>query len=240
MQTVGHHRATFASSRISNAGFLAVVAICAVSLLTFGFLVAEMRLDQIAEVDKRLLLSLRNPSDLSNPLGPVWFGEMVRDFTALGSTGVLVFVTAAGIGYMYAQGMVKEGVYLLLVVASGRVTDILLKYFVARPRPAIVPHIVTETTTSFPSSHAMMSAVVYLSIAVIVISDTNARKFAKVYFLSVAILLTSVIGASRVYLGVHWPSDVLAGWSVGVFWVTACWILKLLVPRSMQRQKERS
>ncbi|MER9581159.1 phosphatase PAP2 family protein [Mesorhizobium sp. M0276] len=234
MQTVGHHRATFASSRISNAGFLAVVAICAVSLLTFAFLVAEMRLDQIAEVDKRLLLSLRSPSDLSNPLGPVWFEEMVRDFTALGSTGVLVFVTAAGIGYMSVQGMVKGSLYLLFVAATGRALDLLLKFLVARPRPNLVSHMVSESTTSFPSSHAMMSAIIYLSIAVIVFSDTNANRLAKMYLFVVATILTGVIGASRVYLGVHWPSDVLAGWAAGAFWVTVCWILKILVRGSVK------
>ena len=119
---------------------------------------------------------------------------------------------------------------VLIAVVGGQVLSTTLKYFIDRPRPMIVPHLSQVYTTSFPSGHSMMSAVVYLTLGSLLGSSSAAR--AQVLLLSVAMLLTFLVGVSRVYMGVHWPTDVLAGWTAGLVWAILCW----LVARQLQRR----
>lgn len=175
-------------------------------------------------VDEALLLALRNPADLSDPLGPPWFEEVVRDLTALGSTVVLTIVVMAVSGFLYLSGRAYKALAVLGWTAAGALLSTITKLGFARPRPDLVPHGAEVYTHSFPSGHALSSAVIFLTLGVMIALVQESRRI-KFYVLAFAVLLTMLVGMSRVYLGVHWPSDVLAGWALGAAWATLGWLV---------------
>jgi undecaprenyl-diphosphatase len=196
-------------------------------ILGAGLLLAFARLANLASragapaFDEWLIVALRNPGDLSDPIGPAWLEEMMRDFTALGSTGVLNVMVLAIAGF---HAMTRKSHAALLVLASvtgGVLIGQTMKWAYARPRPDLVPHGAEVFTASFPSGHSMMSAVVYLTLGAL-LARTQPDRAVKTYVLLIAVLLTALVGASRVYLGVHWPTDVLAGWALGGVWALLC------------------
>ncbi|MBP7001892.1 phosphatase PAP2 family protein [Amaricoccus sp.] len=197
----------------------------------FARLADEMREGETHRFDVAVLLALRDPGDPADPLGPVWVAELARDVTALGGTGVLVMVTLTAAGYLWLIGRRGATALVLGASASGIAASLLLKGGFDRPRPDLVPHGAVTYTSSFPSSHAMMAAVVYLTLAVM-LARVEKRRRVRIYILAVAILLTLLVGTSRVYLGVHWPTDVLAGWAAGAGWALGC----LLVAGWLQRR----
>lgn len=175
-------------------------------------------------LDEALLLGLRNSTDLSDPIGPAWFEEFVRDITALGSTGVLTLVVIAGAGYLALSGRPLKAAAVVIWSAAGTALSHFSKLGFARPRPELVPHAAEVFTLSFPSGHAMLSAVIYLTLGAMLAGTQDERRV-KFYILGFAALLTVLVGLSRVYLGVHWPSDVLAGWALGAAWATLGWLV---------------
>ncbi len=181
-------------------------------------------------LDRRILLGLRNPSDHSDPIGPFWMEELGRDLTALGSVGVLSVMALSVAGYLLCRRRWKTCLFLLAAVGGGMLFGALLKHGFDRPRPDLVPHAARVFTSSFPSGHSMVSAVTYLTLAAL-LTRTQSGRTIKIYFMSVAIFLTLVVGASRVYLGVHWPTDVAAGWTAGAFWAILCWLVAQLALR---------
>lgn len=197
--------------------------IAAVALLLFAFvsLASEVIEGDMRAFDERLLLALRMPEDLSVPLGPPWLHEMVRDFTALGSTGVLTIVTLGAAGFLAIRRKGRTAIFVLAAVIGGVLLGNALKIGFSRPRPDLVPHGVEVFTNSFPSGHAMMSAVVYLTLGDL-LARTEERTAMRLFIMGLAVLLAVLVGVSRVYLGVHWPSDVLAGWAVGACWALVC------------------
>jgi undecaprenyl-diphosphatase len=197
-------------------------------LAAAGWLFAELA-DEVHEGDTRgidveVLLLFRVAGNPDDPLGPPWAESLARDVTALGGIGVLSFVALAAAGFVALQGRGGLALYLLAAVGSGMLASTLLKLVFARPRPDLVPHGQAVYTTSFPSGHSMMAAVVYLTLGALLAAGQPNRRL-KAYLLSLAILLTILVGVSRVYLGVHWPTDVLAGWTAGAGWALACWML---------------
>ncbi|MDH5672649.1 MAG: phosphatase PAP2 family protein [Myxococcales bacterium] len=175
-------------------------------------------------LDERILLELRRSDLPSMPRGPVWLIDAARDITALGSLSVLVLLVSGVIGYF---ALARRGDVVALVLASaagGAIINWLMKLFFARPRPAIVPHLTEVASLSFPSGHAMLSTIVYLTLGA-VLAELSPRKRLKSFVLGVALILAVLVGLSRVYLGVHYPSDVLAGWSAGLSWALGCWLL---------------
>jgi undecaprenyl-diphosphatase len=201
-----------------------VIAVVAVLLFAFVQVADEMREGEMQAFDERVLLAFRTAGDPADPVGPHWFEEMVRDFTALGSTGVLTIVTLSVAGWLVVMGKGRTAAFVLVAVAGGVIASSLLKLGFARPRPDLVPHGMMVFTNSFPSGHAMMSAVVYLTLGDL-LARAQRSVALKVYILSLAVFLTVLVGLSRIYLGVHWPSDVLAGWAVGACWALFCWLL---------------
>lgn len=167
--------------------------------------------------DRSIILALRNPTDLSDPIGPFWLEELMRDITALGGTGILSFVTLFTVLYLYLQQHRSMAIFVSSVIVVGMVSSSLLKYGFARPRPDLVPHGSYVYTSSFPSGHSMMSALVYLTLGAIY-AHSQIRRRIKVLIMSSALIVVLLIGLSRIYLGVHWPSDVLAGWCAGGVW----------------------
>ena len=153
---------------------------------------------------------------------------MFRDVTSLGGATVLSLMTAAVVGYLLVDEKRAAALFVLASVAGGAALSTVLKLAFARPRPNIVPHLVEVHTASFPSGHAMLSAVIYLTLGALLARVERPPRI-KIYVLTVAILLTFLIGLSRVYLGVHWPTDVLAGWCAGAAWATLCWRVALFL-----------
>lgn len=181
-------------------------------------------------VDEALLLSMRSAGDLSDPLGPLWVEEMARDITALGGMVVLALLTLAILGYLLLVSRPRVAYLLLAAVVGGTLLSFLFKAGFDRPRPTLVPHESHAYSASFPSGHSMMSAVVYLTLGVL-LARVHARRALKGYFLALAVLLTCAVGISRVYMGVHWPTDVLAGWAAGTVWAVFCWGVALWLQR---------
>ena len=202
-------------------GAVVAIFVAAALLLLFGSIAEEVVEGDTLKLDRAVLMSFRtagNPADL---IGPDWFEEMVRDVTALGSYAFVIIVVTAATGYLLL--MRKYGLALLLLAAEGggMLFSSLLKELFDRPRPDI-EHAARVFTASFPSGHATLSAVTFLTLGALLTRVTAERK-SKLYFMTVAIVLTLMVGLSRLYLGVHYPSDILAGWCIGSAWAVLCW-----------------
>lgn len=206
----------------------------AIALALWGFVeLMEVARDAVPHAfDTRILLAFREAGHPDNPIGPPRLEEAVRDITALGSSSVLVLVTAAAVFYLLLARRRATALFVFVAVAGGQVLSSLAKLGVDRPRPELVSHLAVETSLSFPSGHAMLSAVTYLTLGTLAARFVPGRA-TKIYVLSLAVLTTLLVGVSRIYLGVHWPSDVLAGWCAGFAWAMLCW----MAARLLQRRK---
>jgi undecaprenyl-diphosphatase len=200
---------------------------------TWGFVVlaSEVAEGRTKTFDDRLLLALRVPGDPSRPIGPEWVPETARDITSLGSSAVLLLATLGVAGFLALDRRYAAMAFVLGAVVSGWALSVLLKAAFDRPRPDLVPHLMRVYFSSFPSGHSMMSAIVYGTLGSSLSSLVTRRRL-KAYFLGLAAILAALVGASRVYLGVHYPTDVLAGWAAGLAWSTLCWLLA----RRLQRR----
>lgn len=169
--------------------------------------------------DRDLLLDMRHP-DLSLKGSPE-FQEAARDVTSLGGVVLLSLFTVATVGFLALDGKRRMAIFLGASILAGSLVSTGLKDLFHRARPEIVPHAVYASSGSFPSGHSMLSAVTYLTLGAL-LARSHQRRALKIYFLAVAMVVTLMVGASRVYLGVHWPTDVLAGWTAGAVWALAC------------------
>lgn len=209
---------------------LATILAIAGAVFAFIKLADEVLEGETHHFDVRLLMALRDPLDPASPLGPRWLGEAMRDITALGSTVVLTLVTLAAIGFLLVTRKRHAAVAVAVAVLVGLAMVHGLKLGFDRPRPDLVPHGTLVVTQSFPSGHAMLSAIVYLTLGAL-LARTQARRRVKAYLFALATVVTLVVGSSRVYLGVHWPTDVIAGWSLGAGWAMLCQLVMLRLQR---------
>lgn len=216
----------FNRAGLAEKSTLLAVCLTAIFLFVFAKLAEEMVEGDTRAFDRFVLLAFRDKSNLSVPIGPQWVVEMMRDFTALGSFAVLSTITLMIAGFLILTRKRHVAWMVVWSVTSGILVSSLLKWGFARPRPDLVPHATVVYTQSFPSGHAMLSAVVYLTLGAL-LARTQAEPRVKIYLLSVAGALTVIVGVSRIYLGVHWPTDVLAGWAVGAGWALLCWVTML-------------
>lgn len=178
----------------------------------------------LAWADERALLLLRAQDGNGGFVpGPGWLTRFLTDLTALGGIALLAPLTLVVSAYYWATGRPRTGLYLTLTVAAGWLLSRALKALYVRPRPEAVPHLVEVSSTSFPSGHAMNSALVYLTLAAL-LAEGREEAVRRRFILLAALALVFLIGLSRLYLGVHYPTDVLAGWSFGAGWATLCWI----------------
>lgn len=196
-----------------------------VCLLLFVFLrlASEVLEGDTQTLDTKILVALRNAADPSKTIGPTWVEFAMMDLTALGGPTVLGLVVFAVVGFLALQTRYRTALVVLFTAATGEIANYAMKSAFMRPRPTIVPHLRDVVSTSFPSGHAMESAIIYLTLGAMLMRVAE-RRLTKVYVLAMAGVLTFLVGISRVFLGVHYPSDVIGGWIIGFVWASICWL----------------
>jgi len=211
--------------------FLLGGLLVAVLLLAFVQLSNVVLSGGTQQFDVAVLKALRRADDLSKPIGPRWLPEAAVDLTALGSAWVIGLVVLAVVGFLALQAKWRTATFVFVASVGGWVLNAALKAMFQRPRPDVVPHLREVMSLSFPSGHAMTSAAVYLTLGAMLMRISE-RRATKIYCMVTAVLVTVLVGSTRVYLGVHYPSDVVAGWLIGMSWAVGCW----LVERSIERR----
>ncbi|MAG94146.1 MAG: hypothetical protein CMJ48_10395 [Planctomycetaceae bacterium] len=217
--------------------FLAGLLIIVVGSWLFIVLADGVGENDAESIDSRIVRAMRSDDDSSDPLGPRWLEEMGRDLTALGGYTVLTIVVVSVIVFLLLLGKHSSTHFVAASILSGYLVAMLLKEFYQRPRPDVVEHLSYVESSSFPSGHSMMSAIVYLTLGALIARRAD-RLALKIYILGVALLLTVLVGSSRVYMGVHYPTDVLAGWSAGLVWATFCCLIADRLQKRAQQSAE--
>jgi undecaprenyl-diphosphatase len=207
-----------------------LMLVVACGLWAFVGLAEEVMEGETHGFDSRIILAMRHAGDPAQPIGPYWLPAFARDVTSFGSSFGLIFIAAAVIGWLLMSRKPHAALLLTAALAGATALANIMKYAFGRPRPELVAHQAQVFTSSFPSSHALVSTTVYLTLGVIAMRYAPTRRL-KIYVMSVAILLAVLIGLSRVYLGVHWPTDVLAGWALGAVFASLIWLVALWLQR---------
>jgi undecaprenyl-diphosphatase len=194
-------------------------------ILLWGFLVlaGEVMEGETLAFDRKIVLALRKAYDPSQAIGPAWITDVLLDLTALGGPTVLSLVVVSVVGFLLLQTRYRTAFFILVTAGTGEAISAAMKSLFMRARPTVVPHLREVFSSSFPSGHAMQSAIIYLTLGAMLMRISE-RRLTKLYCCAMAMMLTFLVGVSRVYLGVHYPTDVLAGWTVGLFWASLCWL----------------
>lgn len=217
----------------SRALILAIAVVGAI--WAFLDLADEMAEGDTEAFDRRILLLFRTPGHPADPVGSRSFEEAMRDVTALGGFTFLTLVTiVAALAFAFHR-RVRHAIVLVVTVLAAEVASEALKVVYSRPRPDLVPHGAYVYSGSFPSGHSLLAATTFLTIAVL-ISSMEPRRALKALVFIVAIMILLGVGVSRIYLGVHWPSDVLGGWALGAGFAMAAWSVLLRIA-PVQREK---
>lgn len=209
----------------SAAGSGPLVAMLIGSVGTLGFLAVAtlMSAGTLTRFDNAVFLAFRSPHDVEDPIGPFWLEEFAAEITALGGYPVLSVLILLVVLYLVIDRRFGPALFVVVTTAGGTLLSTVLKFGFSRPRPDLVEHLDNIYTASFPSGHAMASAVAYLTLGAVLAQFVRKRRL-RTFVTAAAITLALLVGVSRIYLGVHWPSDVLAGWSVGAAWAALCWL----------------
>jgi undecaprenyl-diphosphatase len=216
---------------------LLAALVAATGLLVFLLIADRVTAGPPGHVDEWLLRAMRDPAAPNDPIGPRWAEDAARDLTALGGFTILTLLVAAATGYLFIARRRAMAALVAFSAAAALLLSHLLKEFFGRPRPEVVPHLVRVSTESFPSGHAMLSTVVYLTLGALLARVVRDRA-AKFYVVATAVALTALIGMSRVYLGVHYPTDVVAGWAAGLTWATCWWVIARAFRKRFRMQEE--
>jgi undecaprenyl-diphosphatase len=203
---------------------LVMLLLAAGLIVIFAKITEELLEGDLHGFDRAILLALRQPGDPAKPLGPLWLQVAARDVTSLGSPAVLTLITVAALGFLGLKRQWSAALFVLGSICGGSVVSFAVKDFVQRPRPDFVAAVAQTQTYSFPSGHAFLSAVTFLTLGAL-LARMQRQAEVKIYLLAVAITITVLVGISRVYIGVHWPTDVLAGWCAGAAWAILCWLI---------------
>jgi undecaprenyl-diphosphatase len=223
-----HYRRVY-SFVTAEARLLAAIALISGLILAFLHIADEMIEGEMEAFDRAILMLFRDPGNVDHVVGPAWVHEMVRDITALGSFSLLGLIVVAVCGYLVLARMRSEALLVAGSVAGGTIISTLLKMGYNRPRPDLAT-VSTQFTASFPSGHAMLSAVTFLTLGTLLAQLAPTRRL-QIFAISVALFLTLIVGVSRLYMGVHYPSDVLAGWCLGAAWALLCSTLATALQR---------
>jgi undecaprenyl-diphosphatase len=195
-----------------------IAGLAAALLAAFGFVADEVLEGDTVAFDTAVTAFFRDGDD---PWGPMWLEEAMRDVTAMGSFTILGFVLIVAVLYLGLSGKARTAVFVGFAVIGGTIVSTGLKMVFDRPRPD-VEAATRVFTASFPSGHATVSAVVYLTLGLLLAEAVPTRPL-KIYFIGLGVFMTLAVGISRIYIGVHYPTDVIAGWSLGAAWALACW-----------------
>ncbi len=205
--------------------------------IAFMFVADNVITGDSRDFDERVVRALRRAEDSERPIGPRWLLTGALDITALGSPTVLGLVVLAVTGYLLIFGLYRTGAFVFVASCGGWFLNWALKAAFDRPRPDVVPHLREVMSSSFPSGHALTSAAVYLTLGTLLMRLVEGR-LAKFYCIAVAMLATLLVGSTRVFLGVHYPTDVLAGWLVGLSWALLCWMIERALERRAGLKRE--
>jgi undecaprenyl-diphosphatase len=225
-------RGTFRWIGKHELGSLVSVTALAAGSWTFLAVADEVSDGDTRGIDRAIFLSLREADNVADPIGPRGLEEIGRDLTALGGVAVLTLLTLFVVGYLLLVRKPRAAAFVAVAVSGAAALSLALKGVFERPRPDLVPHLSYVTSSSFPSGHSMLSASVFLTLGALLARQEESL-ILKAYFLIVALSVTFLVGFSRVYVGVHWPTDVLGGWAAGSAWAAGCWLLA----RRLQKQK---
>ena len=225
-----HRAATLARTEFAALGAFAVI--------TFGVLSFIEIADDMTEADgqafDQMVLHWMQPV-AGEPRGPWWLHEAAADITSLGGIAVLGLFAIVAVGILLILRKWLSGVLLVVGLAGGVALSEGLKAVFERERPPADFQAVETLNASFPSGHALLSTVFYLSVAVMMTRAFPKRRL-KIYVLGVGMVFALLVGLTRVYLGAHWASDVMAGWCVGAAWAMALWLVSYAVERSQRRR----
>jgi undecaprenyl-diphosphatase len=196
------------------------------AIIAYGLfeLTGEVLEGETRAFDESVLLMLRDTTDLGMPVGPAWLTKVMTDLTALGGVTVLTLIVTLVVVYLTLRRKFRTALFVAASILGGWGLSSVLKLGIARPRPEVVQHLVEVTDMSFPSGHAMLSAITYLTLGAM-LSRIEERPSLRLFFPLVAVVLTLIIGLSRIYLGVHYPTDVLGGWAAGTVWACGSWFV---------------
>ena len=212
---------------------LAPLALVAGLFAVFIQLADEVMEGETHGFDSTILLALRN-ADPADPIGPPSLEVVMSDLTALGGYTVLTLISSLAVVYLLIRRKASSAWLVAASAIGGMLLNHMLKTGFDRPRPTLVAHLAEIHTLSFPSGHAMLSAIIYLTLGALLARSQSSRAI-KGYIMAAAISLTLLVGISRIYLGVHWPTDVLAGWCIGAAWALLCLqVLRHLTPDTRQ------
>jgi undecaprenyl-diphosphatase len=223
------HWARFVRAEIAS---LAVLFLLAFSLFAFAEISDEVGDGETLTFDRAVLTALRDGA--GEPVGPRALQVALADLTSLGSSSVLTLVVLATVGFLFLARRRHSAIYVLVASVGGGLLSIALKSLFDRPRPDVVVHLVNVSSASFPSGHALGAAAIYLTLAALLARELPRRRL-RAFAVSAATVVVVIIGASRMYLGVHWPTDVLAGWCVGAAWAMLCWLIADRLGRRQNR-----
>jgi undecaprenyl-diphosphatase len=195
--------------------------------------------DQVAdgdhhEFEERIMASLRTGEPV-RAAGPAWLTHVARDMTALGSITVLTTLTLLVIGFLALTRRFGAAIFLACAAGGGQALNASLKAFYGRERPDPAYRWLEIDSPSFPSGHATASAVIYLVLAVL-LARLVEKSSERMYIIGSALLLSFMVGLTRIYLGVHYPTDVIAGWAVGIAWAQLCWFVAHAIGRRRLKQ----
>lgn len=221
------HRIKLHLTRIASAAERRVWLTALVAALVAYFLfelTGEVLEGETRAFDEGVLLMLRDPADPAMPRGPAWLTKMMVDITALGGVTVLTLLVTLVVVYLALRQKYRTALFVTASILGGWALSSAMKLGIARPRPEVVQHLVEVTDMSFPSGHAMLSAITYLTLGAM-LSRLEERASLRYFFPLVAVVLTLLIGLSRIYLGVHYPTDVLGGWAAGMVWACGSWFV---------------
>lgn len=217
-------RSLFTRLRLDERVILVPLLILATGVWCFIEIADEVLEGDTRSFDEAAVRIMRSATDPADPIGPRWLEEIGRDLTALGGVAVLLLTIALVSTFLFLERKRHTALFVLLASISGLGVSMVLKELYQRERPQLVPHLSAVYTHSFPSGHSMLSAAVYFTLGAL-LARTVTDRLTRVFCVAVAALLTGLVGISRVYLGVHYPTDVLAGWTAGVSWAVLCWVI---------------
>ena len=201
----------------------AVIALI-LSALGFALLAFLVSAGATEALDRRLVAALRTPGAPQDPLGPGWVGEFFFDITHAGGRSLLGLFGVLGAGFLLLLRDWRGLCFLVLSLLGGAGLAGMSKRLFERVRPDFVPHLAEESSLSFPSGHATYSALAYITFCVLLFRAVPASA-PRAYLACAAAVVVLLVGFSRVWLGVHYPTDVLAGWCLGIAWASACWLV---------------